>query len=523
MNSLNRKAERMARIFQTRDEYRQGSLVLGAMSKTDCIEVFYIPSREKLEQSKLCPDKASEYRVKLLEIDSRNGRLTILPINTLAGHDKFLKPKYNQIERITLADGKPVLSVSVDDLLSSNRYFRSLTFGPTQPFEEDVLESDIADVPKSTVAVVDILESLPPGFTKDYEFGLGLAKPYRFIVDAVEDLSNCIEIVISEQHCTEVNQQKKVFYISTQDFETIRKSLNQTTDMSQIASLSVKKSETYNFFAEKLGRPEIPVNVGRHRLRKLFTTVLKRAENTLSDDEQEDVLGVIAKNVKSIAETKPEKLASLQSDIELVNLEVLITSYETMLTARHNESDWQNFLNTNPFILGLAFGYPIIKVQDQASVGGRKLSGRGEKFTDFLVKNSMTNNTAIVEIKTPRAKLLNDKSYRDEVFTPSASLSGSINQALDQKYRLEREITQIKENSQIYDIRSYSVHCCLIIGTMPNDETQRKSFELFRRNSKYVEIITFDELLQKLKNLKDFLSSPQTEGVIQPQSIEVPF
>ena len=93
----------MARLFQTRDEYRHGSLVMEAPSNSDCIEVFYIPSQEKLEQSNLSPDKASEYRVKLLEIDNRNGRLTILPINTLAGHDKFLKPKYEQIERITLA------------------------------------------------------------------------------------------------------------------------------------------------------------------------------------------------------------------------------------------------------------------------------------------------------------------------------------------------------------------------------------------------------------------------------------
>ena len=158
-----------------------------------------------------------------------------------------------------------------------------------------------------------------------------------------------------------------------------------------------------------------------------------------------------------------------------------------MMASRHKEQDWQQFLNENPFILGLAFGYPIIVVQEQASVGGRKLSATGEKLADFLVKNSMTNNTALIEIKTPQSKLLNKTQFRDGVFTPSsADLSGSINQVLDQRYQFQREIAMIKEKSKIFDISSYAVHCCLIIGTMPNDEEQHKSLELFRGNSKDV-------------------------------------
>lgn len=163
----------------------------------------------------------------------------------------------------------------------------------------------------------------------------------------------------------------------------------------------------------------------------------------------------------------------------------------------------------------MAFGYPIIKVQDQASVGGRKLSGSGEKITDFLFKNSLTNNTAIFEIKTPQTALLNKKPFRDGVYTPSADLSGSINQTLDQKYQFQSQIAQIKNASRIYDIESYSVHCCLIIGTTPDEDDQLKSFELFRHNSKDVEIVTYDELFEKLKQLCEFLrteSATPSEG-----------
>jgi hypothetical protein len=95
-------------------------------------------------------------------------------------------------------------------------------------------------------------------------------------------------------------------------------------------------------------------------------------------------------------------------------------------------------------------------------------------------------------------------------------LSGSINQALDQKYQFQKQIAHIKENSRLYNIESYAVHCCLIIGLAPDGEDQKKSFELFRRNSKDVEIVTFDELLEKLKQLSAFLKisdSPQTRTI----------
>ena len=188
-----------------------------------------------------------------------------------------------------------------------------------------------------------------------------------------------------------------------------------------------------------------------------------------------------------------------------MTLDALIERFEGMLGKKLDEGKWQAFFNANPFILNMAFGYPVIKVRDQASVGGRKLSGDGEKITDFLVKNSLTNNTAVFEIKTPQTQVLHKRPYRDGVYTPSADLSGSSNQALDQKYQFLKQVAQIKENSRLYDIESYAVHCCLVVGTTPEGEDQQKSFELFRRNSKDVEIVTFDELLEKLRQLAAFL------------------
>lgn len=463
----------MARAYTHTYAAGQGELVIEKLSP-NCVEVFYVPPEEKLVQSGLNPDEAAAYRVKLLLINGQDRFLTIFPTNTLGGHANFLKPKHDQVECITLADS---------DLLDS-------AFGFT--------------VPETPDEVMEILEALPSGFTKDYEFGLGLAKDYRFVIDVVEELSDCTEIVISKSHPTNINKDGKVFFIAAADFEKTRKALNNITNIGRTAARSVKEATAYNILAENLGLPARPVKAGRHPLRKLITAVAQ-GEEPLAADEQDAVLSVLTSNTKPIAEAKPEKLAKLQSDIELVTLELLIDRYEEMIGKKLKEDRWQSFFNENPFILNMAFGYPVIKVQDQASVGGRKLSGSGEKVTDFLMKNSLTNNTAIFEIKTPQSALLNKTPFRAGVYTPSAELSGSINQALDQKYQFQGQIAHIKNKSRIYDIESYSVHCCLIIGTTPSGEERIKSFELFRRNSKDVEIVTFDELLEKLKQLRDFL------------------
>lgn len=499
----------MPRLNEPIDANHHGRLTVNKTS-SDRVEVFYTPSRNELRQAELDPDSGLEYQVKLLEIDSKNQYITIFPIRT-RGRSGFLQPKYNKIRRITLANrALVVFPGDVENTSESNgQGFLSPYSGATVPFDEDLIDIESLElVPSTEEDVMRVLEGLPSTFIKDYDWGLGLRKEYRFIVDAVEKLSDCTEIVISNVHETGIDHQKKLFHISAKDFETARKEIDNITNTSRTAAQSVKDGKIHNLLAEKIGEPKVPVTVGRSPLRKLFTAVAQGQE-PLSDDEQAVVVREFEKNVTAIAETEPDRLAKLQHDIELVTLETLIVRFEAMITEKLSEKYWQDFFNENPFILTLAFGYPIIKVKDQAFVGGHDISGTGSKIADFVVKNSMTDNTAIVEIKTPQKLLLNMKPYRPDVYTPSSELSGSINQVLDQKYWFEREIAHVKEKSGMHDIETYSVHCCLIIGRVPTETERKKSFELYRRNSKDVEIVTFDELLAKLKELLRLLKPDQ--------------
>jgi hypothetical protein len=470
----------MALGFRQHDPDRDGTLEVEEVHP-NFVEVYFVPPERSLVEAGLDPKKANSYRTKLLDISGQHKFLTIHPISTFGNRSGFLKPKYGQIERITLDDTDMICGVGWD-----------ATSTP-----EDVR---------------DVLEHLPSTFTKDYAYGLGLAKPYRFIIDAVQELSDCSEIVITGKHATGPDPDGNgVFYISLEDFEQARVELNKIDRHAQSAVRAVKWTAAHNILAERLGVPKQEPKTGRHPYRKLFTAVAE-GKQELSEEDQNAVIAALTSHAADIAEDQPEKLAKLRGDIELVTLEALITRYEGRLGENLNEGRWQEFFNENPFILNMAFGYPVIKVRDQASVGGRKLSGDGEKITDFLVKNSLTNNTAIFEIKTPQTPILNKTPFRDGVYTPSADLSGSINQALDQKYQFQKQIAQIKDNTRLYDIESYAVHCCLVIGKTPDGDDRKKSFELFRRNSKDVEIVTFDELLEKLKQLSAFLRAAEAES-----------
>lgn len=470
----------MARGFQQHDPDRDGTLEVEEVHP-NFVEVYFIPPERSLVAAGLDATQADSYRTKLLDINSQQKLLTIHPIRTFGDPTDFLKPKYGQIEHITLDD-------------------------------TDIICGFGWDATSTPDEVCDVLEHLPSAFTKDYAYGLGLAKPYRFIIDAVNKLSSCNEIVITRRHATgPATGNSQIFYIAQTDFEQARRAINSIDSLARSAARAVNEATAYNIFAERLGEPKLQPRTGRHPYRKLFT-VLAQGKEDLSEEDQNAAIGILTSHAADIAQDQPEKLAKLRGDIELVTLEALISLYERMLRERVAEGRWQEFFNKNPFILNMAFGYPVIKVRDQASVGGRKLSGDGEKITDFLLKNSLTNNTAIFEIKTPQTPLLNKAPFREGIYTPSTNLSGSINQALDQKYQFQRHIAQIKDNTRLYDIESYAVHCCLVIGKTPEGDDQKKSFELFRRNSKDVEIVTFDELLEKLKQLSAFLRAPETES-----------
>jgi hypothetical protein len=371
--------------------------------------------------------------------------------------------------------------------------------------------------PETIEEVEEVLENLPPGFVKDYDYGLGLQKDYRFIINAIEENTEIKHLIISKKEKTKIEipsillalgSEEVSYTLNYCEYEAIRKSIDKITRNFQSEGRIDKSIFAYNALLNISNPAQYPEKYRTYKKDTIFKFISGNGKQQadLSAADQKEIVNLISKNKNALAEHLPKALMKLHDDIELVTLENLIKKFAEMLSKKLPEKYWQTLFSENPFILNLAFGYPIIKFSEQVCVGGRTFSGAGDKFADFLVKNNSTNNSALIEIKTPGTKLLSNNPYRGSVYTPSSEFSGSINQLLDQKYKFQKEIDSLKNNSRSYDLESYSVSCVLIIGKTPEEIDQKKSFELFRGNSKDIEIITFDELLEKLKQLHSFLS-----------------
>lgn len=177
------------------------------------------------------------------------------------------------------------------------------------------------------------------------------------------------------------------------------------------------------------------------------------------------------------------------------------------------EKFWQGLFKQHPNILSTIIPSVVHIIEDQPYFGGKAIDNKGATIGDFLYKAG-TNNVSIIEIKTPSTKLLGTE-YRNDVFCPSKELSGSIIQIRKQKDNLMKEYDHIKRNSIIKgkDFDAYDPKSYIIIGNSSKlNSIELESFELFRNSLKDIEIITFNELIEKLKIFQKYITQNSEES-----------
>jgi hypothetical protein len=112
--------------------------------------------------------------------------------------------------------------------------------------------------------------------------------------------------------------------------------------------------------------------------------------------------------------------------------------------------------------------------------------------------------TVLVEIKKPSTNLLHNE-YRNGAWGASEDLTGGISQMHANSLQWEVEGATTDANRDLvenergaFTVRPKSI---LIIGRTSslNTRDKKKSFEIFRRNLKNPEILTFDELLERAR------------------------
>lgn len=242
-------------------------------------------------------------------------------------------------------------------------------------------------------------------------------------------------------------------------------------------------------------------------------------KKTLNKDEKSRLVSDFLNNGvitdQDIVNTGYRKL-SLQKFEKLLNNNNYLNTYKNENDIQNSspEKVWQHFFKNNPWIFGYGLDYRFQSIlQDEANLNAANLGGKNAVNADFLLGDNKF--TTFVEIKRPDTKLFGEKKNRSNSWKLSTDLYEAHSQILEHKASGQ---IKLSESSREYDgsgdeikQKAYDSKTILIIGTWKEVELgnaqeikiKEKTFELFRHNSKNVEIITFDELYERAKYIAE--------------------
>lgn len=347
---------------------------------------------------------------------------------------------------------------------------------------------------------------LPVGINKSATFGLGFTKP----------LSPVIEVILADYKIEEVHVVKK----GTSKMTAKKLTLTEET---------LQKLHPVFEHINRVQKQD-RLDLAGNQLSKIFPDNFKATEKKFVkdsvhlalDDWSQDIDDFSPKDKTAIKELfdklvltdgflTTDALLTTKSKLDRQHIEDVTDEFKKLLSLTTDssalEKKWQKFLGKHNWVFSYVFSFPIMLLQDEAYVGGKNLSNKNGKITDFLVKNSVTSNVAFLELKTHKTPLIGTKkAYRgNDVFPVSKDLTGGVTQVLDQRDNFQKEFYTHKAKTEEH-IESINSKCVVLMGSIGDlKKEELKSFELFRSNSKDVEVVTFDELLARFENLQELM------------------
>lgn len=359
-------------------------------------------------------------------------------------------------------------------------------------------------------------KGLPKGFSAIYEFGLGIQRDYRHFVDEIleRSASSTVRFVIDGPEGPD--PASSIFRVSLTRFEQYRSAVDRSRSRAQTAARRVIDADTHNAVADLFGAALVGPKYTRNPAIRAITEEVATGHVTDANDRAliADELTAIA---PVIAAETPGRLVQLRDDIELVSLQSLIERFSDDLDGPHSndEGHWQDFFAANKFALQLLFAAPVVVVREHATVQAPDIDGRGSRITDFLCANTVTRTVSVVEIKTPASRLMSASAYRGSnseaaVYAPHSALAGAIAQLQSQMASVPRSLAG--RLTPELNLDPWNEPCgALVVGRVSSLEPeQRESFLRYRAGLSNITVLGYDEVLERLKALRDVLASPTT-------------
>ena len=348
---------------------------------------------------------------------------------------------------------------------------------------------------------------IPVGMIKSPFYGWGFTKTLGPFARFINENYRLKEIRIENGGLTFLDKEKSILSLN-------EKALRKLQDA--FSTVFAKNSAEVEAVLERVTHEILPLEVEKPSAKYIKNSLSQAVAswgNTIEEFSDFDKESIAELFESLSSETEFLSLSSLKDTKGIVEarliqkaLEDFDELYEQRTETSTLEKKWQEFLRNNSWIFSAVFAQPVILFKDEAYAGGKNIDNKGGKFSDFLIKNSLTENVAFFEIKTHKTKLLESNSYRgDDVFSMTKDLAGSLNQVLNQRDKFQKSYANlILESEEPFE--TINSACFVLIGSIEKlSKKQKYSFELYRSNSRDVEILTFDEIRSKITFLGEFI------------------
>lgn len=256
---------------------------------------------------------------------------------------------------------------------------------------------------------------------------------------------------------------------------------------------------------------------------------------------QRQAVQIIAEHPEALAEamrtqvTKKDLVAVAYRRKQLEAFERLLKDPDYFANAKArkgcaDEALWQRFFEKNTWIFGYGLGYLFLSSLDEqkleSAVQGHSIVSHGKRADALMKTRGLVSSLCFVEIKVHTTKLLaaTKTAYRAGCWAPSPELVGAVAQSqgtvhgavknIGDKYS-GRDDSGAPTGEAAFNIQPRSF---LVIGSLDEfigehgvNEEQYRSFELYRRNTAWPEIITFDELYERASYIVNHAGTSEDE------------
>ncbi len=210
--------------------------------------------------------------------------------------------------------------------------------------------------------------------------------------------------------------------------------------------------------------------------------------------------------LRLLEQIRDEKLTKQDLDILSGRKDGIETFYQKLYVEKNwTEPQWQAFFEKNTWIFGYGLDYRFLSIlQREAAVSNSDLDGKNTVECDYLLGS--TDFTVLVELKRPDTPLFETLKNRSRSWKLSKYLVEAVSQILAQKASWEIKAAQNCYNSDgnLINQRTCDPKCVLVVGSREqlNDNSRDqdikfRTFELFRRDSRNIDILTYDELYER--------------------------